>query len=116
MDKEKLNLILDRLLEKTSEGKLQWETTVSRNTFLVVLQDSSIAISRPFVPENTNDYYEFDFRNEAGDIVERVVVSQPENGESIREFGKAEQIYNLALQQSLKTDKTVDRILEQLMA
>ena len=113
MDKTKINLILDRLLQKTKEGKLEWEKTADRNTFLLVLEDSAISVTNDieyFSREGNYRSYRFDFRNEAGDIVESVAVSDEE------EYKKAENIFNLARQQSFRTDKTVNSILEQLVA
>ncbi len=121
MDKEKFNLIIEKLLERTEEGKLKWKTTANRNTFLAVLKDNSISVSYDFGPAEefiqAEDIYTFDFRNENGEIVESVTVMRHNvGGEYIEEFDKAEIIYNLARQQALKVDKTVDRILEQLAA
>ncbi len=114
MDKQKLDLFLDRLLEKTNAEELEWQTTVSKDTFLVALQDTAISITKKSV-----DRYSFDFRNDMGDIVESVVVSEAEGataGFRSGKFDKAGKIFELAKKQSLKTNETVDRILEQLAA
>lgn len=113
MDSQKFDLILDRLLEKTEEGKLEWETTSDRNTFLVALKDSSVSIS--YVIESiaefaTTQFYLVNFRNENGDIAASI---NPSNKEQI---DKVKRIFDLARSQSLKVDQTVDRILEQLAA
>ena len=114
MDKQKLNLFLDRLLEKTKEGKLEWETTVNKSTFLVGLQDTAISVAKV-----SDDQYIFDFRNNMGDIVDLVIISKkdfPVEEFSENEYGKAKQIFDLARQQSLKGEQTFERILEQLAA
>ena len=114
MDKQKLSLFLDRLLEKTEAGELEWQTTIGRNTFLVALKDTAISITK-----RSDDRYSFDCRNYMGDTVESVDVSEiPEANARFRsgKFEKAGKIYELAKKQSLKTDETVDRILEQLAA
>ncbi len=110
MDKQKFNQILDGLLEKTEQEKLEWETTADRNTFLMVLKDSAVSIRR-----NTQTpyfSYIFEFRNANGEVVESVTILKVDRSE--RE--KARKIFDLASQQSLKPDPTVDRILEQLAA
>lgn len=121
MDDQKFKLILEKIMERTKEGKLEWKTTANRNTFLTVLQDSSISVS--YETERIEDFignediYIFDFRNENGEIVESIIVTRHNKaGESVEEFEKAEIIYKIARNQSLKVDKTVDRILEQLAA
>lgn len=121
MENQKFNLILDKLLEKTEEGKLEWEKTANRNTFLVVLEDSSISVSLNFdsVFEFISpiEIYTFDFRNGNGDIVESIDISNPDvTVKPAREFEKAKKIFALARNQPIKVDQTVDRILEQLAA
>jgi len=118
MDDQKFNLVLDKLLEKTKKGKLEWETTANRNTFLAVLQDSAISINHGY--QSANDVfdechlYTFDFRNENGDVVESIAVS--DSTENSEKYEKAGQIFELARSQSLNIDKTLDYILEQLAA
>ena len=111
MDNKKFDLFLDRLLEKTEQAKIEWESTASRNTFLAALQDSAISISRS-TPVVANVYYEFDFRDENGDVVDSVVVSEFTSDR----FDKTEKIYNLAVQQSQRINQTLDHFLEQLAA
>ena len=118
MNNQKFNLVLDRLLEKTVEGKLNWEKTAIRNTFLAVLQESTISITQEFEPDADSTFetvsYTFDFRNENGEIVESIDVY--DSIEERENFEKAGQIFDLARQQSSTIDKTLDHILEQLAA
>jgi hypothetical protein len=119
MDNQKFNLVLDKILEKTGQGKLEWETTANRNTFLAVLQDSAISITRSFndydgLPIHPSQFYTFDFRNENGDIVESIDIYNSK--EDRKNFEKANQIFDLARHQPSKIDKTLDHILEQLAA
>lgn len=117
MDNEKFNLVLDKILEKTIQGRLEWETTANENTFLAVLQDSTISITRGYyefylTPPSGKELYIFDFRNENGSIVESIEVSFGED----KNYEKATRIYDLARQQSSTIDKNLDHILEQLAA
>jgi len=113
MDDQKFNLILDKLLERTQEGKIEWKTTANQETFLAVLQDSSISINRGF-GEYEGVGYSFDFRNENGEVVASVTLLQ--RTADIKEFEKASKIFDLAQQNSFMNNKTIDRILEQLAA
>jgi len=110
MDKQKFNLILDGLLEKTEQEKLEWETTADKNTFLLVLKDSAVSIRRGF--EMTYIAYTLEFRNANGEVVESVTVLKADKSQ----LEKANRIFDSASRQSLKTDPIVDRILEQLAA
>ncbi len=111
MDNQKFKLILDKLLERTEEEKLEWKATANDNTFLVVLQDSSISVSYEFAELYNLEYYTFNFRNENGETVASVSLKKDE-----KEFEKAQKIFNLARQHSFMNNKTVDSILEQLAA
>ncbi len=118
MDDQKFNLVLDKLLEKTKEGKLEWETTANRKTFLAVLQDSAISINHSYRDANdvfdASSLYTFDFRNADGKVVESIAVF--DSTEDNEKYKKASQIFELARSQSLNIDKTLDHILEQLAA
>lgn len=104
---QKFSLILERLLERTKEGKLEWKSTADKNTFLVVLKDSSISI------QGNEAYglgiYEFSFRNEDGEIIQSVRIFH-----SDEEFEKAQSLFNSIRRHALNIDQTLDHILEQL--
>ncbi len=113
MNKQKFDLFLDRLLEKTEQGKINWEKTADRATFLAVFKDNAIALSRML--DNTKlDLLQFAFRNEVGEIVDIVSLSNFD-GEN-EDFKKAEKIYNLAKNQPEQIDLTLDQIIQQLAA
>src|SRR5262245_39802802 len=104
MDKQKLQILLDRLLEGSEKGELNWKATGNPLTFLLTLKDSSISIS------NEMTEFEFTFRNERGEVVERTNVSHMD--ESF--FKKASNLFHLAMQKAKSDDDFIDRIIEQL--
>lgn len=116
MDNQKFNLILDKLLERTEEGKLEWKATSNENIFLVVLKDSSISISYEFDEYSGSQYYTFNFRDENGEAVASMSLKKSpiESDKDGKEFEKAQKIFDLARQHSFINNKIVDRILEQL--
>lgn len=117
MDKQKFNQILEKLLEKTEEGKLEWETTVNRDTFLTALKDTAISIT-----QFNDSYYLFGFRNEMGEVIDKFIVKNEKLNPLAphinlsEDIEKASRIFALARQQSLKDKQIADRILEQLAA
>jgi hypothetical protein len=117
MDNEKLSLILNKLLEKTEKGELEWERTAARNTLLNVLGRGTIALSHN-IPEKASfgeilegGSYKIDIRDEHGQIADSVEILK--SNEYAGEFEKTAKIFQLARKQ---VDKTVDRILEELAA
>jgi len=116
VDYQKSNVFLDRILEKTKKEELEWEKTADPNTFLVVLKDSAVSIRHN---ANLNKpSYTFDFRDENGDVVESLTISDEGLFKGLAEsrLKKAAEIYQLASRQGQKINKTIDRILEQLAA
>lgn len=104
MDKQKFETILDRLLNLSEEEKLNWKTTASRETYLLVLDDSSIILSTVGLGSIT-----FRFNNEKGETVESHSVRA--NGENYERCAK---LFDLVRRKALNSDKTIDRILKQL--
>lgn len=109
MNKDKFNLILNRLLELSAKEQLKWKTTGNPATFLLVLEESSISVNAFFGSEDS--VINFEFRNERGETVERVPIQLREDKDS---FEKASQLYQLANSKALNSDETLDRILKQL--
>lgn len=117
IDDQKFNLILDKLLEKTEQGKLQWERTAAKNTFLIVLEDGSISISHTISDKHSFEemlnggIYTLNIRDQTGHIAESVEISKSNKNSVAVE--KTSKVFQLAKHQ---VNETVDRILEQLAA
>ncbi len=109
MDKDKFNLILNRLLELTEKNQLDWKTTGNPATFLLVLEASSISINAFFGSEDS--LINFEFRNERGETVERFPVQLRDDKVF---FEKASKIYQLANNKALNSDEILNHILKQL--
>jgi hypothetical protein len=117
MEKEKVNLALNNLLEKTEQGKLRWERTADKNTFLVVLEEGTISLSHTF-PDRANfeqildgGIYTMNFRDEKGEVIASVAISKSNTYSA--EFEKTATIFEMAKK---KVNQKVDRILEELAA
>lgn len=103
MDNQKFEAILDRLIDLSESGQLNWKSTAGSATYLLVLKDSSISIS------GHSPYIFIEFRNEKGVVVEKIVL-----GSSEKFYEKADKLFDLARRKALNADETIDRILEQL--
>jgi hypothetical protein len=108
MDNQKFEIILKRLLELSEEDKLNWKTTAGPEKYLLALNDSSITID--FIDYIGDLCITFQFKNEKGETVEAVDVNKSEK----EIFHKARTLHDLARRKALNSDKTIDRILEQL--
>jgi len=108
MDEQKIKTIIDRLIELSKKGELNWKTTGDTDTYLLGLKDSSISISRLFSADLGNAF-ELQFRNEKGEIAEKALIS---GNNSYAE--KAALLFELARSKALNANGLIDRILEQL--
>jgi hypothetical protein len=103
MDSVKFNKILDKLLEQSEEGKIEWKKTASLHTYLLNLEGSSISIL----------YFAgtiiFSFRNENGETVEQKALSSGNPN-----YPTAQKLYNLIDTKLSRAEQTIDRILKQL--
>ena len=107
MENQKIDLIIEKLIEQTKSGKLQWKKTSNTYTYLLALKDSSISLT------NNPFGYGFicDFRNSNGEVVESISVIPTEPS-----YGKIKELFDNINRKHLKTDETIDSILEQLAA
>ena len=109
MDKQKFYAIIERLNELSEKSQLKWQTTGNTNKFLLALKDSSISIGGTFFADT--GLINVEFRNEKGEVVEKVEILSTEDKES---FKRIKILYELARRKALNSDETIDRILEQL--
>jgi hypothetical protein len=107
MDEQKFKIVIDRLIKLSEIKELNWKTTGNPDTYLL-LKDSSISISSLY-SEDIREAIEIQFRNEKGEIVETVLIT---NDNSLSE--KANHLFSLARGKALNSDNLIDRILEQL--
>lgn len=106
MDENKFEIIFNSLLERTQKGELNWKSTASPSTYLLVLSGSSISID--FSSFGSLD---FEFRNERGETVESVTMFRNEDEEK---FQKATKLYELVRGKALNSNDTIDKIIKQL--
>lgn len=117
MDKNKFALLLDKLLEKTEKGKLNWEKTAEKNNFLLALEGSAVSVKSPFDEYSSfeqiiDNEYIFEFRDETGNVIDSINVDK--SGKN--EYLKAEKLFDLVYKELNNSDQIVDNILEQLAA
>lgn len=105
MDNQKFEAILNRLLELSEEEKLNWKSTGNSYKYLLTLNDSSITIS-----SLVESIVAFEFKNEKGETVESMTITRIDE----KLFNKSIELYDLVRRKALNSDKTIDRILEQL--
>lgn len=100
-------VLIDRLLDRTQRGALDWRPTFNREEFVVSFARSSVSIaSQPDRRKILKIY------NDKGLVVDELVVDQ--SAEKL--WNEVDQLFSLAMQQAMRTEaeKTVKELLEEL--
>jgi hypothetical protein len=103
MAEPKLRILIDRLLEKSKSGILDWDVGPHSNEYIIVIGTNSIGI-REYGGECTLYIY-----NESGEMVESISDMSPEGS-----FGKLTELHDLARRNALGADKIIDSLLDEL--
>lgn len=100
-------VLIERLLDRTQRGALDWRPTFNREEFVVSFARSSVSIaSRPDRTKTLKVY------NDKGLVVDELVVDQ--QAEDLWEW--VDRLFSLARQQAMsaEAEKTVKELLEEL--
>ena len=104
--------ILTKLLERTNQDRIGWQTTADDYTFLAVLGNSSVSISEVFI-YGYDDSYVLKILNNEGREIERIAsdtVSSETFDTSLQELHKK------ARRIALGVDSQLDNLLQELEA
>ena len=104
--------ILTKLLERTNQDKVSWQSTVDESTFLAVVGNTSVAIN-----EEYGDYghlqYVLKILNQEGREIERLGSNTPNKyGET--SYAELSELYMMARRLALGVDSQLDKLLQEL--
>jgi len=112
---EKLHALAERLLNKTLEGSLVWEKTVTANAFQAAFPASTIKIAEYSSDEpDEGPYYELSIHNEKGRQIENTTDHALEKISGGKSFGIFSNLYREARRRALGVDEALDDLLGQL--
>ena len=95
--------VLEKLLARTNEGKISWKTTVDEYTYVAVVGNASVAITR--LPLAFTEY-KFPILDEAG--IELESVSSTQSGDMFQE------LYDQARRFARGTETKLEALLTEL--
>ena len=99
----KIELILDRLHQLTSEGKIAWERTADPMTYSAVLGNSSAVVDK----EPFDLIFNFKLLNSSGNDIESLNSTQFDHL-------LIEQLWDMARRRALNIDAELDNVLVEL--
>ena len=120
---EKMTQILEKLIDRTQEGKIIWHTTADPDGFLATLDTLGVVVSylgkQSFA---SNERYKVQILNSEGRTAE-VIETKDEYGpiepERIATLGQDQamsRLFTLARRSALDTDSTLEELAKQLDA
>ena len=108
-----LDQILERLIQRTGDGKLKWSPTVGRDQFVTSVDTISVVVCEIVTRGNFPiTSYRLDIFNEAGDTIE-VLRSTNEGSKRTQ---RLEHLHTLARRSALDTQSTLEKLAKALEA
>lgn len=108
MAQHKLLDIVNKLLERSKRGEVNWHAAEAENTYLVTYSRSSFSISSDEVEPN---YYYISVLNNEESVP---VDSMSFEGTYDDGYNIVSELYDLAKRKSLGVDKVLDALLEEI--
>lgn len=102
--------ILTKLLERTNQDKVNWQSTSEDDLFLAVLGNSSVTI-REY--ESFGPQYSLRILNDEGRVIEGLM---SESGEGANWYGEMHELYAKARRIALGVDSQLEDLLKELQA
>ena len=110
-----LDRILDRLIQRTSEGKLNWSRTAIRNEFVTSIDTISVTIGVSSISavglRGTPGSPRLEIHDERGDLAEVVHVDAQSPGERDE---KLRRLHELARRSALDIQATLEKLARAL--
>ena len=117
----KIAEVLDRLIRRTSDGKLSWQTSVDPDRFLVVVDTIGVTIKRSGGgPMASDERYQLEILNGQGTTVEvleteNIFHAVPGERRANDEQGqKLSRLFTLARRSALDSDATLEKLANSL--
>lgn len=118
MAMEKQKKLVERLLDKTKQGKLEWRETVDTNRFRLSFSDSGLEIYSKGRQGQFEDDYIISMINAEGSVVDAfsdVDLNQSEVvAPDVSWYSKMMELHSLAKRRALGSDEVLDTILNEL--
>lgn len=109
--------LVNKLLELTREGKLNWEGTLRQNRFAIHFPRSSVSISEG-MDFDLGDAAFLEITNNKAEVVEKILfddIAKSGNDAALMEARKAlNDLYDMARESAVGIEKSVQDVMSQL--
>ena len=107
--------ILTKLLERTNQDRISWQTTADEKTFLAVLGSSSVSIDEDY-SRSGGRVYVLKVLNQEGREIERISSKIPLAEDVNTSNRELSELYIKARRVALGVDSQLDSLLQELEA
>lgn len=107
MKDSKISLLIDRVIDKTEQGKIEWKKGVAQNSFVYNMEETSIIVYT--TGEGFERFFIFGVLDETGAAIETIrekIIFLPDKDASPVNY-----LFQIARRKALKVDETVNNIL-----
>ena len=116
---DRMTTILDGLINRTEEDKLQWRTSADTNAYVALVDDISVVVRS--LDSLLNDRYRIEIQNDKGITVEvlqttdEFTIVSSDTYADTTQADKLGCLFRLARRSALDTDATLDRLANSLV-
>ena len=106
----KVEEVVDKLLERTEQNKIGWETTVTENTFITVVGNLGVSIGLPR-PALIDDTVRLRVHDKTGEVVQELKADRNGYGAT---YYKLRELHQKAKLKAQGEDTGLDELLAEL--
>jgi len=101
--------LMDLLIQRTKEGKVNWQQSVAEAEFIVYFKERSLTIFTGVDQQSNEDFVAFVLRDKNGKEIDRFWVDQGD-----LDYQEMQALYLSARRTALDIDKTIRALTEEL--
>jgi hypothetical protein len=110
----KFQVLLERLIDRTDQGKVSWEITAEKGTYQASFPNYAVRIfTRPSETWGQIDYV-LTLHDEGGEMVDQIADVELRDSGFDDAYKRMEHLYNQARRKAMGVDKAIDDLLSEL--
>ena len=111
----KIHDLVKRLIERTDQGSLNWETSSSNGVYQASFPDLTVRVSKPDAFQyGAANYYVLSLHNEHGEMIDQITDDVLKNSGFDNAHHQMEHLYTEARRKAMGVDIAIDKILGEL--
>ena len=111
----KIHALVQKLIERTNQGKVNWEPTANAGTFQAAFPSYSVHIfkHKNFDYDQTEDYF-ITLHDQEGEMIDEISDNQLKDTGFENAYQRVAHLYNEARRKAMGVNQVIDDLLSQL--